>query len=45
MRDRQKVQGEWYLIVLGAVELGRGRELNKIDALVKLIIFLACAIN
>ena len=33
--------GERYLIVLGAVELGRGRELNIIDALIKLIFFLA----
>ncbi len=33
------------MIVLEAVELGRGRELNKIDALIKLIIFLVCVIN
>jgi hypothetical protein len=41
MRDRRKVQGEWYLLVLGAVELRWGRELNKIDALIKLIILFA----
>ena len=29
----------------GGGELGRGRELNKKDALIKLIIFLACVIN
>ena len=40
-----KCRGGWYLIVLRVVELGRGRELNKIDALIKLIIFLACAVN
>jgi hypothetical protein len=33
--------GKGKSIVLGAVKLGRGRELNKIDALIKLIFFLA----
>ncbi len=40
-RDWRGTQGEQYSIVLRAVELGGGRELYKIDAFIKLIIFLA----
>jgi hypothetical protein len=41
MYDRRGMQGERYLIVLGAVKLGGGRKIYKIDAFNKLIIFLA----
>ena len=41
-QDRRGTQGEQYSIVLGAVELGGGRDYYyKIDAFIKLIIFLA----
>ena len=39
--DRWGTQGGRYAIVLGPVDLGGGRIYNKIEAFIKLIIFLA----
>ncbi len=39
--DRRGTQGEWYLIVMGAVKLGGGAKIYQIDAFNKLIVFLA----
>ena len=39
--DRRGTQGERYSIVMGAVKLGGGIKIYKIDAFNKLILFLA----
>jgi hypothetical protein len=41
MREQQGAQGERDLIVLGAIELGGGGNLSKIDQLIKLCYFSA----
>ena len=45
MQDQQKVQGGVVFDRSGGGRVGKGERFNKIDALIKLIIFLACVIN